>query len=314
MKLVVQIPCWNEERHIAETLRSIPRRIDGVESIEIIVIDDGSTDRTADVARECGANEVVKLPRHLGLARAFFTGVQEALGRGADILVNTDADLQYPSRYIQDIVRPVVDNAADIVIGDRLSQKPRPFSWPKMLLQRLGSRCVGFFAGVQIKDAASGFRALNRDAMESMVIHGSYSYTLESLILAGMQKLRIAHIPITTNRPTRSSRLFNTLWSYIIMSSISILRAYLMYHPLKFFAGIGLICMGGAAILGLRFLVFFLCGQGAGHVQSLILLAILVFMGFQCIVIGMIGDVVSANRRLMENIRIAILRRQFNGQ
>jgi glycosyltransferase involved in cell wall biosynthesis len=313
MKLVIQIPCWNEEHSIADAIKSLPRHIDGIDSIEIMVIDDGSSDATADMAARCGVHEVIKLPRHKGLASAFSAGVQAALQRGADILVNTDADLQYPSHHIKDLIAPVLDNSADIVIGNRLAQRPTPFPPAKMVMEQFGSSCVSFFAGLHIKDAASGFRAFNREAMEALVIHSNYSYTLESLILAGMKKLRIANVPITTNPPRRSSRLFKTLRGYLAQSTISILRAYLMYHPLRFFAGIGVVLLFAALLIGVRYLVFFYTGVGTGHIQSLILMAILAFLGFQSIVIGLIGDIISANRRLLEQLRISLLRGQKNG-
>jgi glycosyltransferase involved in cell wall biosynthesis len=311
MKLVIQIPCWNEEKTIAETIRSLPKEIEGIDCIEVTVIDDGSTDKTVSNALQEGVHEVVRLPRHMGLAAAFSTGVEAAIKHNADILVNTDADLQYPSSCIEDIVKPIVSGEADIAVGDRLSHKPRPFSPVKMFLERLGSWIIRIFTGTKIKEAASGFRALSREAMLSMIIHDEFSYTLESLLLAGTKKLRVANITIPINKPKRKSRLFKSIHQYILRSIITITRIYLMYHPLKFFVGIGMVCMFAALLIGIRFLYFYIIGGGSGHIQSLILLAVLATMGFQCIILGLLADVVAANRRLIEQIRLKQLKKML---
>ncbi len=304
MKLVIQIPCWNEEKTITEAIQSLPVQIVGIDCIEVIIIDDGSNDKTAETAQRAGATEVVRLPRHLGLASAFSAGVTAAIKNNADILVNTDADLQYPSSCIPDIVTPVVNGEADIVVGDRLSYKPRPFSPIKMFLEKLGTWIIRLFSGTKIMDAASGFRAFNREAMHSMIIHDEFSYTLESLLLAGAKKLRVTNVTIPTNKPRRKSRLFKSIWQYILRSVITITRIYLMYHPLKFFVTIGLVCMAASFLIGLRYLYYFILEGGGGHVQSLILLAVLAGSGFQCIILGLLADIVSANRRLLEQVRM----------
>jgi glycosyltransferase involved in cell wall biosynthesis len=309
MKCVIQIPCWNEERTIADAIRSLPTEIEGIDSVEVIVVDDGSEDTTVAEAKRAGATEVVSLPRHMGLAYTFSKGVETAIKRGADILVNTDADLQYPSEMIPDLIQPILANDADIAMGDRLSKKPRPFSPVKLFLERLGTKVIRFFSGAGTRDAASGFRALNREAMRSMIIHDEFSYTLESLFLAGAKKLRVTNITIPINKPTRGSRLFKNVPQYILRSIITMTRIYLMYHPLKFFVSIGLVFLVLAALLGLRFLYFFLMGGGSGHVQSLILLAVLAAGGFQCIILGLLADIVAANRRLLEHIRLRQLER-----
>ena len=308
MKLIVQIPCLNEESTIAEVVASIPRHIDGIDSVEIIVIDDGSTDGTIAAAQAAGVDEIIRLPRHMGLASAFSTGVTAALRRNADILVNTDADCQYPSGFIPALIAPIKNQTADIVIGDRLSWSPAPFKPFKLALERFGSFCVRMFAGIPVRDAACGFRAFSREALESMVIHGSYSYTLESLILAGIRRLRLVNIPIPISPPRRTSRLFTTLTGYIRRSMIAIIRSYLMYHPLKFFIGIGSVFCCAAAVWGLRFLYLYLHGQGEGHIQSLILLSIFAFLGFQSLVLGFLGDIIANNRRLIEDLRLRHLR------
>jgi len=309
MKLLIQIPCWNEQATIAEAVRGLPRAIAGIDCIEVVVIDDGSSDQSAVAAETAGAT-VVRLGRHRGLAAAFSTGLDEAVRRGADILVNTDADLQYPPEHIAPLVAPIVQGRADIVVGDRLRGGRHHFSTVKHLLQRLGSYCIRLLAGVPVRDAASGFRAFSREAFESMYIRSRFSYTLESLILAGIRGLRVANVPITTNPPRRRSRLFGSIPSYLMLSAAAVLRAYLMYHPLKFFAGVGGLFLAAAAVLGGRFVWYLAQGQGTGHVQSLILLAVFAVMGFQCVVLGLLGDVIAANRRLLEQARIASLQQR----
>ncbi len=304
MKLVIQIPCWNEEQTIADMIHSIPSSIDGVDEIEIFVVDDGSTDDTVQKAREAGASKVISLPRHKGLASAFTWGVEEAYNCDADILVNTDADMQYGAESIVDLIRPVVENRADMVIGDRLSAKPPPFSPVKMLLQKAGSAVVRFFSGTYVKDAASGFRAFSREAIKELVIHDKFSYTMESIFLAGAKRLRIVNVPIKINAVTRKSRLFKSVGQYIRRSAQTILRIYLMYHPLRFFVSVGLLFLAGALVLGIRYLLFFFEGEGSGHVQSLILLVVLSIIGIQSIIVGFVADVVAANRRLLEEIRV----------
>jgi glycosyltransferase involved in cell wall biosynthesis len=309
MKLVVQIPCLNEKASIEEAVRSLPCTIPDVDKIEVIVVDDGSSDGSADIATSAGADEVIRLPRHLGLAEAFSVGIQAAIRHNADILVNTDADLQYRPEHIPDLIGPILRNEADIVIGDRLSHRPAPFSPVKMALERLGSSFVRTFSSVPVRDAASGFRAFNREALQAMFIHGRFSYTLETLMLAGIKKFRIANVPIAVNPVRRKSRLAKNIPGYIGRSVGAVVRAYLMYHPLRFFAWIGAVFLAASLGLGIRYLIYDFVGQGKGHVQSLILLAILSLMGFQSIVLGLIGEVVAANRRLLEEIRVKLIQK-----
>lgn len=310
MKLVIQIPCWREERTIAQTIRSLPRTMPGISKVEVIVIDDGSDDDSARAAQDAGADEVIRLPRHVGLAKAFSAGIDAALRRGADVLVNTDADLQYPSERIPDLVQPITDGRADMVVGDRLSYSPTPFAPAKMALERLGSWVIRSCSGAQVQDAASGFRAFSREVIETLVIHGTFSYTLESLVLAGMNGFRVVNVAIPVNPPRRASRLVRSIPQYIARSGIAIIRAYLMYHPLRFFAGIGALLLVAAGFIGVRFLAYyFFSSNPSGHVQSLILLAVLAGMGFQSIMLGLLADVVAANRRLLEKMRLAGIRR-----
>jgi glycosyltransferase involved in cell wall biosynthesis len=306
MKLFIQIPCFNEQDNVGRTIASIPRHLPGIDEVCIVVIDDGSNDDTVRLARENGADKVIRLARHHGLAEAFSAGIAYAITHDADIVVNTDADLQYPSERIQALIAPLCRGEADIAVGNRLDARPAPFPWWKMWLERFGSATVRFFSNTHVRDAASGFRAFNREAMELMYIHSSFSYTIESLLLAGMKRLRIANVPVTINTTARSSRLYNSVVGYVSRMAAIILRSFLMYHPLTFFSSVGAVFLAGAAFLGLRYLWFLYTGDSGGHVQSLILLAILAFMGFQCIVVGLLGDVIAANRRLMEDMRVSL--------
>ena len=308
MKLLVQIPCWNEEASIADAVRAIPAHIAGVDTIEVLVIDDGSTDKSARIAQQCGAT-VIGLSRHQGLADAFSAGIRAAIERNADILVNTDADLQYPAERIEALVAPILDKKADVVIGDRLSHRPAPFSPLKMFFERMGTLFVRLVSGVPVRDAASGFRAFSRDALQNLFIHGKFTYTLESILVAGMQKLRVVNVPIPVNPPRRRSRLIRSIPGYIARSVITVVRAYLRYHPLVFFSSIGGAFLVAALVLGMRYLWFFAIGQGAGHLQSLILLSVLAMMGFQTIILGLVGDVIAGNRRLLEEQRLTLLTR-----
>ncbi len=304
MKLIVQIPCYNEEKTIKEMIESIPRQIAGIDSIETIIVDDGSTDETVKRAAEAGCRKIISFPRHKGLAAAFSAGVEAAIEMGADILVNTDADFQYPSHFIPELIKPIQNGTADMTIGNRFSNGNKPFSPVKMFFQNIGSRIVRLFSGVKVSDAASGFRAFSRDAMKKIVIHDDFSYTLESIFLAGVNRLRVENVPITTNPQTRESRLFKGIGQYIKRSAITILRISLMYYPLRFFTVIGSIFLTGALALGIRFLFYYFLDGGSGHVQSLILLVVFTIIGVQSIIVGLLADVVAANRRLLEYIRI----------
>jgi glycosyltransferase involved in cell wall biosynthesis len=308
MKLVIQIPCWNEEKTIGEVIQSLPKQLPGFDSIESVIIDDGSTDGTAAAACAAGATEVVIFGRHRGLAEAFSVGVLTAIRRGADILVNTDADNQYPSDYIEKIVSPILESRADIVVGNRLSWQPPPFKPVKLMLERTGSVFVRFVSGANALDATSGFRAFSREVMERLFIHARFSYTLESLFMAGRHHFRIINIPIPINKTKRKSRLAKNIPSFIGYSLVNIVRAYLLYHPLRFFVNLGLFLIAAALVLGMRFIWYFIVDDGSGHVQSLLLMAVLAIAGFQSIALGFLGDVISANRRLLEDMRIRQLK------
>jgi len=302
MKLIIQIPCYNEAEVLPHTLRNLPRTLEGVDEVEVLVIDDGSSDHTAEVALRSGADHVVRLKRHVGLAGAFRAGLDACLRLGADIIVNTDADEQYDPADIPNLIAPILRGEAELVIGDRGVATQPNFSPFKRRLQTWGSRVVSRAAGLEIPDAASGFRAMTREVALRTNVLSHYSYTLETLIQAGNHSFAITSVPIRTNPPRRPSRLMRGLWDYLINSSVTIVRAYTMYRPLRVFVSIGL----GLILLGLvpliRFLIFYLQGRGTGNVQSLILGAILVIVGFQTVLIGLVADLINFNRKLLEEI------------
>lgn len=302
MKLIIQIPAYNEASTLPQTLRDLPRSLPGVDAVEVLVVDDGSTDRTAQVARELGVHHVVRLQQHQGLAAAFTTGLETALQRGADIIVNTDADNQYAGEDIARLVQPILEGKADIVVGDRGVATLEHFSPVKRLLQKWGSWVVGRAAGIPIPDATSGFRAFTREAALRLTVLGEYTYTLETLIQAGARSMTVVYVPIRTNPQTRPSRLIRSITSFVALSAVTIVRFYTMYRPLRVFMTLGGILIAGGVALGLRFLSFFLLNRGAGHVQSLILAAILTIVGFQVCLIGLVADLIQMNRKMLEEI------------
>ena len=301
MKLIIQIPCFNEQDTLALVIADLPRTLPGVDQIELLVVDDGSSDRTAEVARQLGVHHLVRLRRNRGLARAFRTGLEVALAAGADIIVNTDADNQYLGEDVARLVEPILDGRADMVVGDRGVAVLEHFSPLKRLLQRWGSWVVGRAAGIPIPDATSGFRALTREAALQLTVLGDYTYTLETLIQAGARRMSVIFVPVRTNPQTRQSRLVRSIPSFVLLSAVTILRFYTMYRPLRVFGRIGAALVAGGVLLGLRFLYFLWQGGGAaGHIQSLILAAILTIVGFQVLLIGLIADLVSLNRKMLE--------------
>ncbi len=308
MKLIVQIPCYNEEGTLAQTVRDIPRVIEGVDSVELLIVDDGSRDRTIEVAQECGVDHIVQHRHNSGLARAFRSGLEACLAQGADIIVNTDGDNQYPGPDIPKLIRPILDGDADIVIGDRQTSKIAHFSWLKKQLQRFGSAYVRQLSGVQVPDAVSGFRALSREAALRINIVSSFSYTIEMLIQAGNKKLAVASVPVATNPKVRESRLFRSIPYFLARSFETIVRMYAMYRPLKVFSVISLGFLVLGAVPVLRFLYFYFSAGGAGHVQSLILGGVLIVMGFVALLIGLVADLINFNRRLIETTLVKVSR------
>jgi glycosyltransferase involved in cell wall biosynthesis len=301
-KLIIQIPCLNEAATLPATLADLPRSVAGIDVIETLVIDDGSRDGTSDVARACGVDHVVRLRRNKGLAAAFTTGIDASLKQGADFIVNTDADNQYSAADIPRLLQPLLDGEADIVIGDRNIAELQHMSPRKRQLQRLGSWVVRQVSGTNVPDTTSGFRAYTREAALRMSIVSEFSYTLESIIQAGKQKMAIAHVQVRTNPRVRPSRLFDSIWSYVKASSATILRIYAMYEPLKVFSYIGGTVFLFGLLVTFRFLFYYFTGEGRGHVQSLIISAVMMIVGFQVLLIGLVSDMISGSRKLLEDL------------
>jgi len=306
MKVIVQIPCYNEEETLPQTVADIPRRIDGVDEVEILVIDDGSTDRTVEVARRLGVDHIVRNRQNKGLAATFLVGLDACLRLGADIIVNTDGDNQYRGSDIPRLIRPILDGTAEFVVGDRQTDSIDHFSWSKKKLQKFGSFVVRMLSGADIPDAVSGFRALSREAALQMNIVSAYSYTIETIIQASKKRIALASTPVGTNAKTRESRLFKSVPKFIVSQLNTIVRMYTMYQPLKAFWTLGAIFIAGGLIPCIRYLFFYLQGQGSGHIQSLILSVILFILGGQVMILGIVSDVTSFNRRLIEDALLRI--------
>ena len=300
MKLIIQIPCYNEFETLPQTIRDLPTEIPGIAVIEYLVIDDGSSDGTAALAKELGVHHVLENTSNLGLARSFSRGVDYALGAGADIIVNTDGDNQYCGADIGKLVQPIIETRAEVVIGDRQTGSINHFSGPKKLLQKVGSSVVRYFSGVQIPDAVSGFRAISRNAALQLNIVSSFSYTIEMLIQAGKKGMAVASVPIRTNAKTRDSRLFKSVFRFIERSGTTALRMYAMYQPLRTFSLIGLLIAIIGAVPIIRFLYFFLIGDGDGRIQSLVIGSALLTVGALTFVVGLLADLVGRNRQLLE--------------
>ncbi len=314
MKLIIQIPCYNEEATLPLTVQDLPRSLPGVDEIELLVIDDGSTDRTIEVARELGVDHIVRLGQHRGLATAFLKGLEAALVAGADIIVNTDADNQYRGEDIARLVEPILAGQADVVVGDRGVASVPTFSLLKRHLQQLGSWVVQQAAGVSIPDATSGFRALSREAALRTIVLSEYSYTLETLIQAGARRMAVKYVPVRVNPQTRRSRLMRNIPHYLVNSTATILRTYTMYRPLRVFLTVGALMSLGGIALGVRFLYYFFTSGGQGHVQSLILAAILIIVGFQVCLIGLVADLIGFNRKILEETLYRLRRMELEQQ
>jgi len=302
VKLIIQIPCYNEEATLGITLSALPRHVSGVDTVEWLIIDDGSTDKTVEVAKAHGIDHIVSLSRHLGLASAFVAGLEASLAAGADIIVNADADNQYSADDIPHLIAPIVAGRAEIVIGSRPISTTAHFSPIKKFLQGLGSWVVRIASKTDIPDAPSGFRAMSRDAAMQLHVFNEYTYTLETIIQAGQKGMVVTSVPIRTNEDLRPSRLFKSIPSYIQRQVLTILRVFMTYKPFRFFAVPGVILFSLGMLIGLRFLYFYLTKAGAGHIQSVILAALLMGMGFFLTIVGLLADLISVNRTLLEKV------------
>lgn len=314
MKLVIQIPCYNEEETLEIALNALPKHIDGIDEIEYLIINDGSKDKTVEVAKAWGVHHVVSFKRNKGLAYGFMAGLDEALKQGADIIVNTDADNQYCGDDIEKLVAPILAGKSDIVIGARPIDTTAHFSFLKKKLQHLGSWFVRVASNTDIPDAPSGFRAISRDAAMRLHVINEYTYTLETIIQAGREKIAITSVLIRTNADLRPSRLFHSMSSYIKKSALTIIRAFMMYKPLKFFGIIGSIPFMIGVILGIRYLIYLAYDPHTGHVQSLILAAVMLLIGVQTFIVGLHADVMAANRKMIEEVKYHIKKMEYDDQ
>ena len=303
MKLIIQVPCYNEAETLEIALNDLPKHIDGIDTIEYLIINDGSKDNTVEVARRWGVHYVVHFGQNRGLAKGFMAGLDACLRNGADIIVNTDADNQYCGADIETLVRPILEGKSDIVIGSRPIDQTEHFSPLKKKLQHLGSWVVRRASKSGIPDAPSGFRALSREAALRLNVTNEYTYTLETIVQAGRERIPMEAVDIRTNGELRPSRLFHSMFGYIKKSILTILRTYVLYKPLTFFTLIGSIPFVAGLILGIRFLVYLFQGQSAGHIQSLILASTLLMMGFMTWVVGVLSDTISAERKILEDVQ-----------
>jgi len=304
MNLFIQIPSFNEEGTIGLVLRELPREIEGFETVKFLLIDDGSTDNTVDVALKNGVDYVVQHTTNKGLASSFMSGLDACLEHGADVIVNTDADNQYSAKDIPLLVAPILKGEADMVIGERPIENIEHFSFLKKQLQKLGSWIVRVVSNTDIPDAPSGFRAFSKMAAQNLIVFNDYTYTLETIIQAGRRNFAIKSVPINVNPDLRPSRLVKSIPTYLKRSATTIIRIFVVYYPFRFFMSIGLILFLLGFLIGLRFLYFYMVGAGGGHIQSLILSAVLLGMGFQTILTAFLADLLAANRKLLEDIRL----------
>jgi glycosyltransferase involved in cell wall biosynthesis len=306
MKVIIQIPCFNEEESLPITLADLPRQLEGVDSIEWLVINDGSIDQTVEVARTNGVHHIISHVKNLGLAQAFISGINASIFFGADIIVNTDADNQYCAEDIQKLINPILSREAEYVIGTRPIQDIKHFSPAKKILQIIGSWVVRKISLTPVEDAPSGFRAITRNAAMHLHVFNRYSYTIETVIQAGRMNLPTISVPIRTNGNLRPSRLISSIFNYLIRSLVIIIRSFITYEPLRFFVTPGILLFMATTILGVRYLVFFAQGKGAGHVQSLLLALALFILGVAVIIIGLLADLIAVNRRLLEDMEFRI--------
>jgi len=310
-KLIIQIPCFNEEESLPIALADLPREVPGIDKVEWLIIDDGSTDRTVEVAAECGVDHIVRLPHNHGLAKAFAVGLDACLRKGADVIVNTDADNQYCAGDIPKLIAPILQGRAEIVVGQRPIEQIRHFSPAKRILQRLGSWIVRLASSTSVPDAPSGFRAFSRDAAMRLNVFSGYTYTLETIIQAGHKNMGITSVPIRTNPFLRPSRLMTSMYRYIRSSILIIVRIFMTYQPARFFGAPGVVAFLIGFGLAVRFIIFYLSGTGQGHIQSLIFSALFMGSGFFLIVTGLVSDLIAVNRKLLEEVRTRVLRIEY---
>ena len=312
MKLIIQIPCLNEAGTLAIAVGALPREVPGFDSVEWLLIDDGSTDGTADLAVELGVDHVVRHPVNRGLAAAFMTGLQAGLALGADVIVNTDADNQYEARDIPKLTAPILAGSADMVVGARPIAETEHFSWVKKKLQHLGSWAVRQASKTDVRDAPSGFRAISRETAMRLNVFNPYTYTLETIIQAGLSNLRVVSVPIRTNEDLRPSRLVKSISSYVRRSLVTILRIFVIYRPVTFFMLPGFGLMLGGLALACRFLYYYATGSGGGHVQSLIFGAVMLILGALMVMIALIADMITVNRKLLERMDLRMQRIEYS--
>jgi len=309
VKLIIQIPCFNEAGTLAIALQALPRSVAGFDSVEWLIINDGSTDNTAEIAKANGVDHVISYAKNQGLAHAFMTGLDACVKLGADIIVNTDADNQYDANDIPSLVKPILDKRADMVIGERPISDIEHFPFIKKQLQKLGSSVVRLASRTSVPDAPSGFRAMTRETALRLNVFNDYTYTLETIIQAGQKNMAVVSVPVHVNRDLRPSRLVKSVPHYIRKSLITIARIFVVYKPFRFFLSIGLLLFGLGFVLGLRFLYYFFAEDSSGHVQSLILASVLLGIGFQTILVAFLADLLAVNRRLMEDIQYRLRNR-----
>ena len=311
MKLIIQIPCYNEAETLEIALNDLPRQIEGIDEIEYLIIDDGCTDDTVNVAKNWGVHHVVSFVRNKGLAKGFMAGLDACLRNGADIIVNKDADNQYCAKDIPKLIQPILEHKAELVIGERPIDDTEHFSWIKKKLQHLGSWVVRKASNTDIPDAPSGFRAFSREAAMRINVINDYTYTLETIVQAGRNKIPITSVPVRTNPELRESRLFRSIWGYIKKSILTILRALMMYKPLYCFTIVAIVPSLIGVAIGIRFMVYYFMGRGGGHTQSLMLACTLLIIGFVTFVIGMLADVISANRKILEDVQYRVKKMEY---
>lgn len=314
MKLIIQIPCYNEAKTLEIALNDLPKQLEGIDEIEYLIINDGSRDATVEVARNWGVHHIVNFKQNKGLAKGFMAGLDGCLRNGADIIVNTDADNQYCAADIQKLIQPILGEQADIVIGARPIDETEHFSLIKKKLQHFGSWVVRRASNTNIPDAPSGFRAFSREAAMRINVVNDYTYTLETIVQAGREKIAITSVPIRTNAELRPSRLFQSIWGYVKKSMLTILRAYMMYKPLKCFTYLAIPSVVFGMAIGIRFLIYYTQGTGSGHVQSLILACTLIIIGFLTFMIGLLADVLAANRKILQETQYQVRRMEYEGK